>query len=174
MRKFFGTVLDVRGNPVEDATVTVAEYPGGGNADLFSEPSGSTALANPVSTDDHGYYEFYVAAGRYTLALTTNDETITVNDITVDGDVDLEGSKTFDPGSINAAATESTTVTVTGAAAGDFAIASFSDVATTNADKVTLDAKVTAANTVTVTFRNNHGSAINLAAGTLRVRVLQA
>lgn len=174
MRKFFGTVLDSKGKPVENATVTVSEYPGGGTPSLYSEASGSTALANPAVTDDHGYYEFYVAAGRYALAITTNDETITVNDVSVDWDVELTGSKTYDPGSIAAAATESTTVAVTGAAAGDFALASFSDVSTTNADKVTLDAKVSAANTVTVFFRNNHSGAVNLAAGTLRARVLQA
>jgi hypothetical protein len=83
----------------------------------------------------------------------------------------LAGSATYDPPDLATGAVATTTVTVTGAAAGDFALASHADVATTDADKVEINAKVTATNTVTVYFRNNHSGNVNLASGTLRVRV---
>jgi hypothetical protein len=63
----------------------------------------------------------------------------------------------------------STDVTVTGAALGDVVLASFS-VDTVDSAIV---AAVTAANTVTVTVLNNTAGAVNLAAGTLRLYVLQ-
>lgn len=79
----------------------------------------------------------------------------------------LTGSATYDPPSLASGAEASTTVTVTGAALGDFAIASFS--LSTQAIKLT--AQVTAANTVTVNFHNQTGGTIDLASGTLRARV---
>ena len=60
-------------------------------------------------------------------------------------------------------------VTVTGAALGDFAIASFSlDVA-----DLVLDAQVTAADTVTCVLANNTGSGVDLAEGIVYVRVFR-
>jgi len=79
----------------------------------------------------------------------------------------LEGSATWDPGSIADGDEEAQEVTVTGAALGDFALASFSlDVA-----DLVLDAQVTAADTVTCVLANNTGGAVDLAEGTVRVRV---
>jgi len=79
----------------------------------------------------------------------------------------LTGSDTWDPGSIADGAEEAKEVTVTGAALGDFARASFSlDVA-----DLVLDAKVTAANTVTCVLANNTGGAIDLGSGTIKVEV---
>lgn len=80
----------------------------------------------------------------------------------------LTASATFDPASIATAVGETTTITVTGAALGDFAMASFSlDLA-----GVTLSAYVSAANTVAVRFANvGATNPTNLASGTLRVRV---
>jgi hypothetical protein len=83
----------------------------------------------------------------------------------------LDGTATYDPPDLATGATAITTVTVSGAVAGDFALASHSDVSTTDADKVHLSAKVTATNTVTVIFRNNHTGNVDLASGTLRARV---
>jgi hypothetical protein len=86
----------------------------------------------------------------------------------------LRASTTFDPPSINAGAVATTAVTVTGAAAGDFAVASFSDTSTSNASVVEVSAKVTGADAVTVYFKNHHSAAVNLASGTLRVAVMKA
>lgn len=81
----------------------------------------------------------------------------------------LDGSATWNAASIADGDEEVTEVTVTGAALGDFAIASFSlDVA-----DLTLSAAVTAADTVTVQLLNNTGGAIDLASGTVYARVIK-
>ena len=79
----------------------------------------------------------------------------------------LVASTDYNPPAIAAGTISTTTVVVTGASLGDFATASFS---APNAG-VQLFAQVTAANTVTVSFWNSTGAPIDLAAGTLRVRV---
>lgn len=76
------------------------------------------------------------------------------------------GSATYDPPSLAAGATQTTTVTVTGAAVGDAVTSIAFSVANAS---ITWTGSVTAADTVTVTMRNNSGGAIDLASGTLRV-----
>lgn len=79
----------------------------------------------------------------------------------------LDGSKTFDSGSIADGNEEVTEITVTGAALGDFCIASSSiDVL-----DLAVVASVTAADTVTLQLLNNTGGAIDLASATVRCRV---
>jgi hypothetical protein len=72
-----------------------------------------------------------------------------------------------DPPNLIAGASVSAAVTVPGAVAGDFAVASFDPM---NAG-ISLTAQTTAANTVTVWFTNLSGAPIDLGAGTLRVLV---
>jgi hypothetical protein len=79
----------------------------------------------------------------------------------------IEVSSVWDPGNVNASSLVSIDVTVTGAALGDLASASFS----LDVQDLVLAAAVTAANTVTVTLTNNTASGINLNQGTLFVRV---
>jgi len=79
----------------------------------------------------------------------------------------LQASDTWDPGSIADGDEEAHDVTCDDAELGDFAVASFSvDVA-----DLVLDAQVTAADTVTCVLANNTGGAVDLASGTVRVRV---
>jgi hypothetical protein len=74
---------------------------------------------------------------------------------------------TWDPGSIADGDEAETTVTVAGAALGDFVDVSFSlDVA-----DLALVAAVTAANTVSVSLLNNTGGAVDLASGTVKCLV---
>ena len=82
----------------------------------------------------------------------------------------LEGSATWDPGSIANGAEEAKEVTVTGAVLGDVAIASFS----LDVTDLAISASVTAADTVTVLLLNNTGGAIDLASGTVRAMVIGA
>lgn len=82
----------------------------------------------------------------------------------------LAGSATYDPGSLADGAGVTTTVTATGAALGDFAQATFS----LDLQGITLTAWVSAANTVSVRFQNESTGTIDLASGTLRVRVQKA
>lgn len=80
----------------------------------------------------------------------------------------LTGSATWDAGSIADGDMESKEITVTGAALGDFVLASMGvDVA-----DLGVSAQVTAANTVTVTLLNNTGSAVDLASTTVRALVM--
>lgn len=81
----------------------------------------------------------------------------------------LRYSGTWDPGNAADSTPVTTDITVTGAAVGDFALASFS----VDVVDVTLVANVVAANTVAVSLVNTTGSGVNLASGTLRVLVLK-
>lgn len=84
-------------------------------------------------------------------------------------DCDYYASDTWDPASIADGDKEAKDVTVTGAALGDFAIASFSlDVA-----DLQLSADVTAADTVTCVLSNNTGGAVDLGSGTVYIKVLK-
>lgn len=84
----------------------------------------------------------------------------------------LEGTATWNPGSIAPGASETTTVTVTGAALGDPVIVGFSSITTAN---WILSATVTAANTVSVVLQaRGGGSTVDLGSGTLRVAVMPA
>lgn len=79
----------------------------------------------------------------------------------------LSSSTAWNPGSIADGDMEAKDVTVTGAALGDYATASFS----LDVTDLVLDAQVTAANTVTTVLSNNTGGAVDLGSGTLYVRV---
>ena len=74
------------------------------------------------------------------------------------------GSATYDPTSLADGAGVTTTVTVTGAALGDFAAASFS----LDLQGITVTSWVSAANTVSVRFQNETGGTIDLGSGTIR------
>jgi hypothetical protein len=79
----------------------------------------------------------------------------------------LSGSATYDPPSIAAGGSTTTTVTVTGASLGDApTFCSFS----LDTQGIVLEPWVSAANTVTVRFRNPTAGPIDLASGTLRVK----
>lgn len=79
----------------------------------------------------------------------------------------LNGSATYDPPSLLTLTGATTTVTATGAVVGDFALASFS----LTLQGITVTAYVSAADTVSVRFQNDTTGTLDLASGTLRVRV---
>ena len=103
------------------------------------------------------------APGGGTLASTQ----IGIHSLAV-GQVKVTG--TWNPDSVAAGSKVSTTLTVSGASLGDFAIASFS----LDVQELTMTANVSAANTVEVVLANLTGSAVNLASGTLSVLVLKS
>ena len=82
----------------------------------------------------------------------------------------LTGSTTYDPPNLADGAGATTTVTVTGAAAGDFAQASFGG----DTAGITITAWVSAANTVSVRFQNESGGTLDISSSTLRARVIKA
>src|SRR6185437_1082668 len=79
----------------------------------------------------------------------------------------LNGSATYDPPSLADGAGTTTTVSVTGALLGDFALASFS----LDLQGITVSAYVSSADTVAVRFQNESGGVLALSSGTLRARV---
>lgn len=81
----------------------------------------------------------------------------------------FSGSATVDPSSLADGVGQTFDVTVTGASVGDFAIASFSNVI----QDITVTAWVNSTNAVKVRFQNESGGTLDLASGTLRVRVFQ-
>jgi polygalacturonase len=82
----------------------------------------------------------------------------------------LDGSTTWDPPSIAAGAQTFKNVTILGVDMGDYAVASFSN----DILSMIMTAKVVAANTVEVDLYNSTGASVNLASGTLKVRVFKA
>ena len=87
----------------------------------------------------------------------------------VSGLATLDGSATWNPGSIDDGNEEVQDITITGVALGDFVLASFSldivDLAITGA--------VTAADTVTIQLNNNTGGSLDLSSGTVYARVFK-
>jgi hypothetical protein len=82
----------------------------------------------------------------------------------------LYNSVTFNPASLNDGDSEITTITVTGAELGYMAIASFNK----DLQGILLTAYVSATDTVSVRFINQTGGVVNLAEGTLKVRVIES
>lgn len=84
---------------------------------------------------------------------------------------ELVGQAVYDPASLVDGAGATTTVTVTGAALGDYvAGVSFSN----DLQGITLTGWVSASNTVSVRFQNESTGTLDLASGTIRARVLKA
>ena len=104
-----------------------------------------------------------ISAGRYAPV----DADVFTNRWTSLATLNLGASATWDPGSIADGDEEAKEVTVTGAALGDFAVASFS----LDVTDLVLNAQVTGANTVTCVLSNNTGGAVDLGSGTVYVKV---
>lgn len=79
----------------------------------------------------------------------------------------IQATATVDWASMAAGASVTNTFTLTGAAVGDPCVASLSTL--TTAGSISISARVTAANTVSVTIRNDTGSAVDPASGTMRI-----
>ena len=105
--------------------------------------------------------------GGSALTIVSAGQATVVKDSYSVGLLPLIGSATYDPGNILDGAGVTTTVAVTGAALGDFAVAAFS----LDLQGITLSAWVSATDTVSVRLQNESGGALDLASGTLRVRV---
>ena len=104
-------------------------------------------------------------------SITSGFENPTQNSSSINYFDNLAGSATYDPGNLVDAAGVTTTVTVTGAALGDYvAGVSFSN----DLQGITVTGWVSSTDTVSVRFQNETGGALDLASGTLRARVIKA
>lgn len=79
----------------------------------------------------------------------------------------LNASATYDPPSLADGVGTTTLIFVTGAALGDFCLASFS----LDLQGITVTAYVSSTDNVSIRFQNESGGVLDLASGTLRVRV---
>lgn len=134
------------------ATGTIAVASSGGR--VLVQTSGITAvIAAGTITAGNRIIPSGATAGRATSAV---------------GSAILSGSATFDAASLADGAGETTTVTVTGAALGDFVLVSHG----VDLQGITVTGYVSATNTVSVRFQNESGGTLDLASSTLRARVI--
>lgn len=145
---------------------------------LYTVPSGKTAWISHVAVRD---ISADASAAEITMGQTGDKDdwckklllgkylNAAQDTILIQPRMWLQESATWNPGSIDNGDAEAKEVTLDDAELGDFAIASFSvDVA-----DLALNAAVTANGTVTATLSNSTGGAVDLASGTLRVRVFK-
>ncbi len=137
-------------------------------ATLYDAQTGAGTLLNPQMLDSDGKFPAPVYIGAAVIGEVTLANGVADHDTGVIGRAnEYYGSATWNPGSCAAGASEQTTVAVSEAAIGDLAIASFS----LPDSSMLPNAQVTAAGVVTATLTNISGAPINLASGTVRVRV---
>jgi hypothetical protein len=114
-----------------------------------------------------------VVVGNYAsnnrTSYSTNHSGNTVEGNLFVGEDHLAGSVSFDPPLLEPGGAAVAVVPVAGAILGDFAVASFS----LDARGVTVSAAVTAPDVVSVTLHNHLRAPLDLAAGTIRAKVLK-
>lgn len=160
-------VLDITGS--SGAVASTSYFPGG----TFSR----TAAGDYTLTLTDAYSKLVGAAFEYSVNGSTPDNLqaqVYSVDTTTNKTIKfkmvrpyLSGTATFDPANLVDGAGATTTVTVTGAALGDHATASFS----LDLQGMSVTPYVSATNTVSVRFQNESGGALDLASGTLSARV---
>jgi hypothetical protein len=149
-----GSLLQVNGT----AAVTTLAV-GGGTGPLLVNASGTIQLRNNANNAD---------ASATCLNLTASG-TLRVGGGTVVASI-LSATATLDFGSIGSNGTETLTITVTGAVAGDSV---FLGVPAGLDAGLIFCASVTAANTVTVRMHNSSGGSVDPASGTFRATVIR-
>lgn len=111
MQKYTDLVLGLNGQtlvPVVGASVTVLTYPGGASATIYSD-NGITTTSNPLTTDSTGRFSFYAANGRYSLRVSYQTVTYTIQDIPLLDDPSNGQSAIITGGSIDNTPIGSTT-----------------------------------------------------------------
>lgn len=79
MQRFFGIAQDVNGNVIPSCTVRVRLASTATDATLFSD-NAYTPLANPMTSEVDGAYQFYARDGRYDIVLTKTGYTFDDDD----------------------------------------------------------------------------------------------
>lgn len=85
MKKYFDTVANANGSPVNGASVSVFNFGTQTLSSIYSDASGTSSISNPITTNSRGYFEFYAADGRYSLQISgTGFTTLSISDILLD------------------------------------------------------------------------------------------
>lgn len=151
-----------------DGTPSSTSMPG--KITLSTTPSGTTTPVSRVTIAQNGATQFSGKVGigtapDATVGLKLDSTGVKFDDGSIQTAGFFTGSATYDPPSLAAGASTTTTVTCTGALTTHFAQATLS-----SNTGLTINAYVSAANTVTVQLRNDTGSTLDVASGTLKVR----
>jgi len=149
------------GNHVENNTANFVLLNGEGESGLIAGNRFETATCTPTNTTRAGVIVFANENTAGKCAEAWGTRTLFTGHT---------GTVVYDPANLVDGAGVTTTVTVTGAAVGDVAIASFSN----DLQGILLTAYVSATNTVSVRFQNETTGAIDLASGTIRATVFKA
>jgi len=152
-----GVVITAAGKVVLGSN-NIGAFSDGSNAQLYAV--NLTGQVNPVVITGNNLEDN--ATGAITGAVPSGSK--------IEGNVGYDGitgTATFNPASLADGAGETTTVTVTDAALGDFAEVSFS----LALQGILMTGWVSAADTVSVRFQNETGGTIDLGSGTINARV---
>lgn len=128
---------------------------------VFNAPAGYTVNGQPSVT-----FNGFTQAAKFDVYLQFARNNFVVVCTTLQPT--SASSVTYDPPSIAAGAVQTTTVTLNGAVVGDIVQAAFSKY---HAD-IEISAAISAANTVTVKFKNTGAATVDLASGTLTVKLI--
>jgi len=158
------------------ATVHVYHYLAGTTTDkdAYTVRTKLSTAAQPLVGDANGIASAFFD-GLYKIVVKTSDDATTLYtwdnvDCTVD-EQRLEGTLSWNPGNlVDGAGETSTSITVTGAAFGDYVLVS----APYSTQGMVVTGYVSASDTVSIRIQNETTGAIDLASGTWTVRVLKA
>lgn len=101
MQKYRDTVTDRNGNALQGISVLVQNYPALTTATIYSD-DGITPVANPMTTDAYGTFQFYAADGRYSITISGSNVTTTVvNDVPLLDDPEDGSPIVIDGGTIS-------------------------------------------------------------------------
>jgi hypothetical protein len=166
-----GRVLIRRAGTLQFDALELADLPPSLATDTDVAAALTTAESFSVAGDTAVTAAFQAAdaaaAAAVATTLTAYDTRAVADTRNVLASTVLNGSTTYDPPSLADGTGTTTTVTVTGAALGDFALCSFS----LDLQGIGVTAYVSAADTVSVRFQNESGGTLDLASGTLKARV---
>ena len=62
-------IVTEAGDVIPDAEIEVFDAGSSSKPDLFSDPDGNSSITNPFNADSNGFARFYVAGGRYDIAV---------------------------------------------------------------------------------------------------------
>ena len=62
-------IVTESGDVIPDAEIEVFDAGSSSKPDLFSDPDGNSSITNPFNADSNGFARFYVAGGRYDIAV---------------------------------------------------------------------------------------------------------
>lgn len=79
MQKYQDVVIDLSGNAVSGASVSVTSYSTGAAASIFDD--NGAAITNPITSGSDGRFAFSAADGLYTITATKGSVSLTLSKV---------------------------------------------------------------------------------------------